>query len=73
MSSIETIKLSKLDLGAIREGIESRRDAWRKTAEYHRVGFVEPGYIVEECNDEHEADAIADDFARLLDLLGGVS
>jgi len=60
------IELEANDLGQILEGLEARAEAWEKTAVYHRTGESPPGFIVEECNDEHEANEIARHYRSII-------
>jgi hypothetical protein len=53
------IELDALDLGQLLDGLEMRAESWERTAEYLRSGYVEDGYIVEECHKPEEADTIA--------------
>ena len=55
------------DLGQIIEGLQAREESWRKTADYFRSGYnPDDSFVVEDCNDEHEADRIAQFYARIV-------
>lgn len=60
------IKLDENDLGQLLDGLETRAEAWEKTANYHRTGESPPDFIVEECNDAHEADGIANHYRSII-------
>jgi len=60
------IELSGHDLGQLLDGLEARADAWEKTADYHRTGHSPPDFIIEECNDAHEADCIASHYRSII-------
>jgi len=66
MQKIYRIKLDDHDLGQLLDGLEARADAWEKTAEYHRNGYSPPDFIVEECNDAHEAAGIAKHYRSII-------
>jgi hypothetical protein len=53
------IELDELDLGQLLDGLEMRAESWERTAEYLRSGYIEDGFIVEECSKPEEADGIA--------------
>jgi hypothetical protein len=53
------VELEANDLGQILDGLETRAEAWEKTAVCHRTGKSPPDFVVEECSDEHEASGIA--------------
>jgi hypothetical protein len=66
MAKMLRIELSENDLGQLLEGLEARAEAWEKTADYHRTGESPPDFIVEECNDAHEADGIASHYRSII-------
>lgn len=66
MSKTYRIELGDIDLGQLLDGLEARAEAWEKTAGYHRTGESPPGFIVEECNDAHEADGIANHYRSII-------
>ena len=66
MSKTYRIELNDLDLGQLLDGLETRAEAWEKTANYHRRGESPPDFIVEECNDAHEADGIASHYRSII-------
>ena len=66
MSKTYRIELGDLDLGQLLDGLEARAEAWEKTADYHRTGESPPDFIVEECNDAHEADGIANHYRSII-------
>jgi hypothetical protein len=66
-----TIELDEEDLGQILDGLEIRAESWRRTAEYLRAGDMPAGdfFVIEECRDEEEAEAIAADYGRIIGML----
>jgi hypothetical protein len=60
------IELDELDLGQLLEGLAVRAEAWERTAEYLRSGYIEGDCVVEECSKPEEADEIATHYRRLL-------
>jgi hypothetical protein len=60
------IELDELDLGQLLCGLEMRAESWERTADYLRSGYVEDGYIVEECSKPKEADDIAAHYRCLI-------
>ena len=65
------IELDEHDLGQLLDGLEIRADSWRRTAEYLRAGDMPDGehFMIEECSDEDEAEAIAADYGRIIGIL----
>jgi hypothetical protein len=59
MSKTYLIRLEENDLGQLLDGLESRAEAWERTANYHRTGESPADFIVEECNDADEAENIS--------------
>lgn len=67
MSKTYLIRLEENDLGQIIEGLQAREESWRKTADYFRSGFnTDDDFVIEPCNDEHEADRIAQFYSRII-------
>jgi hypothetical protein len=66
MSKIYLIRLDGNDLGQILDGLRTREESWRKTAQYFRSGELDHAFIIEECNDEREANEIASFYARII-------
>lgn len=66
---IYRIELDSLDLGQLLDGLDARAEAWGKTAHYHRTGESPPDFIVEECRDVEEADAIAAHFRLIIEKI----
>jgi hypothetical protein len=71
MAKIDRIELDEHDLGQLLDGLEIRADSWRRTAEYLRAGDMPDGehFMIEECSDEDEAEAIAADYGRIIGIL----
>jgi len=66
MKQTYRIELDGHDLGQLLDGLEARAEAWEKTAEYYRTGHSPPDFMVEECNDAHEADRIASHYRSII-------
>jgi hypothetical protein len=66
MKKTYRIELDDFDLGQVLDGLEIRAEMWEKTADYHRTGVSPPDFIVEECNDTEEADAIARHYRAII-------
>jgi hypothetical protein len=59
------IELDDFDLGQVLDGLETRAEAWEKTADYHRTG-ESPNFIVEEGKNADEADSIANHYRSII-------
>jgi hypothetical protein len=61
MAKRNRIELDELEWGQLLDGLESRVDSWRRTAEYLRTEELPDGefFIIEECRDEDEAEELA--------------
>lgn len=66
MSKTYVLRLDDTDVGQLLDGLEARAEAWEKTADYHRTGESPSDFIVEECNDAHEADGIANHYRSII-------
>ena len=64
---IITLKLKRLDIGQIIEGLSARRDRWRKTQNYLEGREVD--CVIEECGDSEEACWIADNYDRIINSI----
>ena len=65
-----TITLASLDLGQLLDGLRSRAEAWRKTAEFMESGYTnDDTFVVEECTDSAEAERIAEHFETIVDSI----
>lgn len=60
-----TLVLDDLDAGQIVDGLECRKEAYEKTAAYHRGEEVD--VLIEEDCDEHDADQMVDAYQRIID------
>jgi hypothetical protein len=61
------IKIDSLDLGQILDGLRSRQESWRNTAIFLRDDyFPDDSFVCEECSDPHEAERIANHYARIV-------
>ena len=62
-----TIRLNSLDLGQLLDGLETRAESWRKTAEFMDFGYVaEDSFVCEECTDAKEAALVAKHYERII-------
>ena len=71
MSKTCLIRLEENGLGQILDGLKAREESWRMTADYFRSGYIRDDAFaieecIEECNDEHEADRIAEFYSRII-------
>ena len=67
MSKELTITLESLDAGQLLDGLRSRAESWRKTAEYMESGYTDDGsFACEECTDTDEATAIAKHYEKIV-------
>ena len=67
MGTLRTLTLDSNDIGQILDGLRCRADNWRETAEYLETGHTSRhDFVVEECSDAHEAQAIADHYERII-------
>lgn len=60
------LEIDSLDLAQITSGLEVRRDAWRRTLGYLRGTDPCDDFLIEECKDASEAEAIYKDYDRIL-------
>ena len=56
---IVTLKLPRLMVGQIIDGLRERQKVWLYTAEFMETGTTEEPCIIEECSDADEAKNIA--------------
>lgn len=61
-----TIKLHRLDLGQIVEGMLCRQQEWQQTADWHSGRLTAFPQDFKECSNAREAQWIADNYARIL-------
>lgn len=62
-----TIRLDSLDLGQLLDGLETRAESWRKTADFMESGYAEDdSFVCEECTDGKEAVRVAEHYERLI-------
>lgn len=68
MEKTYRIELGELDLGQLLDGLESRAEAWEKTAEYFRLDGMpdDEFFIIEECSGLDEAVAIAGHYRSII-------
>lgn len=58
-----TIVLDSIDVGQLLDGLESRAESWRKTADFMESGYSrDDSFICEECSDPEEARKISKHF-----------
>ena len=60
------IKFSSVDLGQLLDGLDSRAQAWEKTAAFHRSGVSAADFVVEECSGVAEAERIAKHYRSII-------
>src|SRR5262245_48851986 len=63
--------LGEIDVLKILDGLEVREEAWRKTAAFLQTEEFPEGedFVVEECSSAHEAHAIANTYARIIETI----
>ncbi len=67
MGTTYTIRFEANDLGQLLDGLRSRSESWHDTAEYFESGYSpRDDFIIEECSDAEEAQAIADHYDRII-------
>ena len=64
MPKLVTLRLDSNDVGQIIEGLECRREAWKRTAEYLETGHADG--VIEECSSASEAINIATFYGRII-------
>lgn len=61
------IKLSRLDVGQLIDGLQVRLEAWRATQLYLETGeFPSGDFSIEDATDAEEAEQIADHYERII-------
>jgi hypothetical protein len=68
VSELVTIRLQKGEALQLLDGLRIRAESWERTAEYLRLGYFPDGklFIIEECSDAEEADAIAEGYRTIV-------
>ena len=61
--------LRPMDFGQLIDGLCARRDSWEKTAKWLRGELADPDFIIEECDDEEEAQGLADHYSEIIETL----
>lgn len=64
-----TIKLSRVDLGQVLEGMSCRQNEWQQTADWHTGKLTEFPQNFKECSNATEAQWIADNYSRILAII----
>lgn len=64
-----TLILDREDVGQILDGLNARFETWKKTSEYLKGGKIEDGFVIEECTDASEAEAIAERYADIIEKI----
>ncbi|HAL45105.1 MAG: hypothetical protein A2Y12_20445 [Planctomycetes bacterium GWF2_42_9] len=59
MDKIINLKLPKMMVGQIIDGLRERQKVWLMTAEFMETGTTEEPCIIEECSNADEAKSIA--------------
>lgn len=64
-------ELCELDLGQLLDGLESRAEAWEKTAEYFRAEGMpdDEFFLIEECSGLDEAEEIASHYRSIISTI----
>ena len=61
------ITLESLDVGQLLDGLRSRAESWRKTAEFLESGYAaDDAFVCEECSDSDEAIHIAQHYEKIV-------
>ncbi|MDD5011112.1 MAG: hypothetical protein PHQ00_03205 [Phycisphaerae bacterium] len=63
---IVTLKLPRLMVGQIIDGLRERQKIWIYTAEFMETGTTEEPCIIEECSDADEASNIAAYYGEII-------
>lgn len=65
------IELGELDLGQLLDGLESRAEAWEKTAEYFRTEGMpdDEFFLIEDCSGLDEAEEIASHYRSIISTI----
>lgn len=68
MAKQYTIKLEEYDLGQLLDGLESRADSWRRTADYLKTGEMpeDQFFVIEECSDHEEAEQLSARYEEII-------
>jgi hypothetical protein len=67
MGKFFQLRLESNDLGQMLDGLRTRADAWRKTAEYLEIGYVaDESFVCEECSNPEEANSIALHYEKII-------
>jgi hypothetical protein len=67
MGKTYAIRFEDKDLGQLLDGLHCRSEAWHGTAEYLESGHTpREDFVIEECSDAEEANAIAADYDRII-------
>jgi hypothetical protein len=61
-----TLKLPRLMVGQILDGLRERVQVWRYTEQYMEVGYTDEPCIIEECSDADEARGIAEYYEEII-------
>lgn len=66
---IVTLKLPRLMVGQIIEGLQARQEVWLDTAEYMETGVTSEPCIIEECSNANEARNIATYYEEIINAI----
>jgi hypothetical protein len=62
-----TLMLPKLFVGQMLDGLRIRAESWERTKDYLSDGVIDPDDpYIEECNDENEAEQIANFYREII-------
>lgn len=66
IDTIVSLKLPRLMVGQIIDGLRERQKVWQLTAEYMETGETSEPCIIEECSDADEANNIANYYDEII-------
>jgi hypothetical protein len=64
-----TLKLPRLMVGQILDGLRERQKVWKYTKEYMETGCTEELRIIEECSSADEARNIAEYYEEIINCI----
>ena len=60
------IKLNRVMLLQILDGLENRAKTWEETYQYLKTGSIDDYSVIEECDNLNEAEKIANDYRQII-------
>jgi hypothetical protein len=64
-----TLKLPRLMVGQMLDGLRERLKIWRYTEQYMEVGYTDEPCVIEECSDAAEARSIAEYYEEIINCI----